>query len=133
MPLGADETLRNCQSVCYRLLLGLTVTFLGGLLLVSTYWAAAAIHRGFDLSDESLYVVSYRYYRDPELVHTGAAAVLGPIFDLVGWSIPGLRLIKLAILLAGGAALGRAVSTWFRDQPMINATTTAITSPSVGT
>ena len=89
--------------------LGLTVIFV--LLFVRT---VAAVPRGLDLSDESLAILSYRYYSNPDLLHTGAGAFFGPIFRLVGWSVPRLRLVKLVLLLSSGWILGSSVVRWAR-------------------
>lgn len=87
----------------------LTVTF--GYVVVR---AMAAMSRGLDLSDESLAIVTYRYYGHPDLLHTGAGAFFGPIFSLVGWSVPRLRFVKLVLLVSTGWLLGSSVVGWAR-------------------
>ena len=49
-------------------------------------WLAAS--RGLDLTDEGIYLVTYRAFREPDLTFTGAPAILGPLFQTLGWSIP---------------------------------------------
>jgi hypothetical protein len=73
-------------------------------------WTAAP--RGVDFSDEGIYLVSYRYYRSPEMVYNGAPAVFGPLFDLVGQSVSSLRRIKLVLVLASGVGLGWATAAF---------------------
>lgn len=102
------------QSTLYRGVLRFVALGISLAFIYTLRGVILARDRGLDLSDESLYIVSYRYYQHPELVHTGAAAFFGPIFRLVGWNIPWLRLVKLGLLIASGATLGSAVVAWGR-------------------
>ena len=70
-------------------------------------WIGAT--RGLDLTDEGIYLVTYRAFRHPELTFTGTPAILGPVFQLLGWSIPALRRAKLIAILLSSGALGAVV------------------------
>lgn len=113
----ADETRDGgdwSAPAIYRCVLALVAL---GISLAFVYTLRSVIlarDRGLDLSDESLYIVSYRYYQHPELVHTGAAAFFGPVFRMLGWNVPRLRLVKLMLLISSGAVLGGAVVAWAR-------------------
>ena len=70
-------------------------------------WLAAS--RGLDLTDEGIYLVTYRAFRIPDLTFTGAPAILGPLFRALGWSIPALRKAKLIAFVISSGALGFVV------------------------
>lgn len=84
--------------------------------LVWLAWTAAP--RGIDFTDEGIYLVSYRYYRHPEMVYNGAPALFGPIFQLFGYSVVALRRVKLVLVLVSGLGLGWSTATLIqRRQP----------------
>ena len=83
-------------------------------LLHSTRLVWMATGRGIDVTDEGIYLVSYRWYRHPELVFNGAPALLGPLFQLVHWNVAWLRRMKLLLSLSSGLGLGLAVLAWVR-------------------
>jgi hypothetical protein len=88
------------------------------LVLVRLVWLAwTASARGVDFTDEGIYLVSYRYYRSPQMVYNGAAAFFGPLFQLVGYSVVWLRRIKIVLVLACGLGLGWATATFARARP----------------
>lgn len=80
--------------------------------LVWLAWTAAP--RGVDFTDEGIYLVSYRYYRNPEMVYNGAPALFGPLFDLLGYSVVSLRRLKLVLVLVCGVGLGVATAMFVR-------------------
>ena len=82
--------------------------------LVWLAWTAAS--RGVDFTDEGIYLVSYRYYRNPEMVYNGAPALFGPLFHLVGYSVVSLRKIKIVLVLLCGLGLGRATADFVHSQ-----------------
>ncbi len=90
------------------LVLRLSVGFLGLAMLGSVASLIYASGRGLDLTDEGIYLNIYRFWHNPELSFTGAPVVLGPIFEVLNWSIPALRLVKLVFLLASAGFLGVA-------------------------
>ena len=66
--------------------------------LVTALWVAAALMmagRGFDVTDEGFYVLSYRWWDSTPRVFTGVQYLYGPVFGLLGWSIPGLRVVRV--------------------------------------
>ena len=86
-----------------------------GLVLARLVWLAwTAASRGVDFTDEGIYLVSYRYYHDPEMVYNGAPAIFGPLFYLVGYSVVSLRRIKIILLLLSGLGLGWATAGFVR-------------------
>ena len=92
-------------------------TFLA-LVLSRLIWLAwIAAPRGVDFADEGIYLVSYRYYRNPEMVYNGAPAFFGPLFHLVGYSVVSLRKVKLVLVLVCGLSLGRATADFCRPRP----------------
>ncbi|MEP7204366.1 MAG: hypothetical protein ABI894_17270, partial [Ilumatobacteraceae bacterium] len=72
---------------------------------------------GVDFSDEGIYLVSYRYYRHPEMVYNGAPAFFGPLFQLVGYSVVSLRRIKLILILISGVGLGWSTANFVHARP----------------
>ena len=77
-------------------------------------WIASA--RGVDFTDEGIYLVSYRYYRSPQMVYNGAPAFFGPLFQLVGYSVEWLRRIKIILVVASGVGLGWATAKFVRPR-----------------
>lgn len=80
-----------------------------GVLVVSALAVWIGTSRGFDLTDEGIYLVTSRAFRRPELTFTGAPGMLGPVFQLLGWSIPWLRRVKLIAFLVMSGVLGTTV------------------------
>ena len=69
---------------------------------------------GFDVSDEGSYVLSYRWWDTNARNFTGAQYIYGPTFEALGYSIPGLRLVRLTSVLIVHAVFGWAFTTWLR-------------------
>lgn len=80
--------------------------------LVWLAWTAAP--RGVDFTDEGIYLVSYRFYRYPEMVYNGAPALFGPLFDLLDYSVVSLRRLKIVLVLVAGVGLGVATAMFVR-------------------
>lgn len=80
---------------------------------VARAWSATA--RGLDFSDEGFYLASARWFRHPELASTGAPALLGPLFHLVGLSVPWFRRLRIVLFVVTGAALGHATGRLIDD------------------
>ena len=72
-----------------------------------------AASRGLDLTDEGIYLITYRWYQHPELTFTSSSAIFGPIFRLFGWNIAALRVVKLVLVLATSGFLGQATYRYF--------------------
>ena len=96
-----------------RLISGLSRLFVAVLALTvvgCVVILARGANRGLDMTDEGIYLHAYRGWKSYDLSITGAGVVLGPVFQLLGWSIPLLRLVKLAGLLASSAFLAYATT-----------------------
>ncbi len=88
-------------------------------LLATSLWVVAALMmagRGFDVTDEGFYVLSYRWWDSTPRVFTGVQYVYGPVFELLGWSIPGLRIVRLVTVMAVHFAFGWAFMSWLRTR-----------------
>lgn len=68
---------------------------------------------GLDLTDESFYVSSYRWWSTNTLTFSGAQYVVGPLFDLLGQDIALLRLTRLAVLAALHVDFALRFTHWF--------------------
>lgn len=82
-------------------------------------WIGAALlsaGHGFDLTDEGFYLLSYRWWRDDHRNFTGAAYLYGPVFQLLGWDIAGLRLVRLLTVVAVHLIFGWTVMRWLRPR-----------------
>lgn len=82
-------------------------------------WVSAAIamsNRGFDITDEGFYVLSYRWWGSNPLSFTGAQYLYGPVFDFLGESIPLLRLFRLVTVVAITASFAAAFTNWLRNR-----------------
>ncbi len=80
-------------------------------------WVVAAIlcaPRGLDVSDESFYLLSYRWWDVNFDTFTGAQYFYGPVFQLLGHDIALLRVFKVATLLASHGFLGWEFMRWLR-------------------
>jgi hypothetical protein len=87
--------------------------------LATALWVVAALMmagRGFDVSDEGFYVLSYRWWDSTPRVFTGVQYLYGPIFELLGWSIPGLRVVRLVSIVLVHLAFGWAFMSWLRTR-----------------
>ena len=69
---------------------------------------------GFDISDEGSYVLSYRWWDTDLRNFTGVQYLYGPVFEALGNSVSGLRLARLASVLAAHAFFGWATMSWLR-------------------
>lgn len=70
--------------------------------------------RGLDTSDESFYLLSYHWWDSTDRYFTGVQFIYGPVLDLLGGSVAGLRIVRLVSVLAAHATLGWAVVSWLR-------------------
>ncbi len=88
-------------------------------LLATAVWVVAALmmaNRGFDLTDEGFYALSYRWWDSTPRVFTGVQYLYGPVFELLGWSIPGLRVVRLVSVVLVHLAFGWAFMAWLRTR-----------------
>jgi hypothetical protein len=80
-------------------------------------WAAGAIAmlgRGVDLTDESFYLLSYRWWDEVTMTPTGVQYILGPFFGVTGHSVPALRLLRLLMVLLVHLGFAAAFVAWLR-------------------
>jgi hypothetical protein len=87
--------------------------------IVTAVWATAAVRsagHGFDVTDEGFYLLSYRWWNVDHRTFTGVQYVYGPIFQLLGYDIAGLRLVRLGTILVVHAAFGASVMCWLRTR-----------------
>jgi hypothetical protein len=87
--------------------------------LCITTWSTAVVlmrNRGFDITDEGYYLLSYRWWNTNLRAATGAQYFYGPLFALVHHDIPTLRLLRLITVLLANAALGWAFMCWLRGR-----------------
>ena len=104
----AGTTVNGVPSALLSTMARIGVAALTVTVLFSVWILIRASPRGLDLTDEGIYLNNYRAWRNPQLTFTGAPVIFGPIFQLLGWSIPNLRLVKLALLLGTSSFLGYA-------------------------
>jgi hypothetical protein len=69
---------------------------------------------GLDVSDEGAYLLSYRWWRENMQTFTGAQYLYGPVFQLIGYDITGLRVVRLLIVVGTHLAFGWAFMRWLR-------------------
>lgn len=75
-------------------------------------WVTASLlmrQRGLDLSDESFYLLSYRWWDTTPRTVSGVQYIYGPIFEALGYSIPSLRLFRLTTVVLAHLVLGISV------------------------
>lgn len=89
---------------------------MAGLTLI---WSATAIvtaSRGFDPTDEGGYLLSYRWWSENLRTFSGSQYLYGPVFELIGFDIAGLRIFRLVTVLAVTAAFGWSFMRWLRPR-----------------
>ncbi|WP_193611190.1 hypothetical protein [Nocardioides lijunqiniae] len=91
----------------------------GGALAATLTWVVVVVlcaRRGLDLTDESFYLLSYRWWNVNFDAFTGVQYVYGPVFQLLGYDIGLLRIVRLLVTVATHAWLGWAFMGWLRVQ-----------------
>lgn len=66
-------------------------------------WVTSAVvmaSRGLDLTDESFYLLSYRWWDTNPRNFSGAQYLYGPLFEAFDYGVPALRLARLGLLAA---------------------------------
>jgi hypothetical protein len=76
----------------------------------------ATIDHGFAVNDEGYYLLMYRWWDSSAPNFTGVQYVYGPVFELLGYSIPALRVVRLLTVVGGHMAFGWAFMTWLRTR-----------------
>lgn len=98
----------------------LPVVLGSGVALLTLGWIVAALlmaNRGFDISDEGFYLLSYRWWDSTPRTFTGVQYIYGPVFEVFGYSVPALRVVRLLTILGAHAVLAWSVVTWIQVQP----------------
>lgn len=91
----------------------------GAATVLTAGWVLAAVFmldRGFDTTDEGFYLLSYRWWDSTTRVFTGNQYLYGPVFELLGWSVPGLRVVRIISLVLVHATFGWAFMSWLRTR-----------------
>jgi hypothetical protein len=97
--------------------LTLAVTVVAGVLVLT--WVVAAIAmagRGLAVSDESFYLLSYRWWNVDLRSYTGAQYLYGPVFEVLDFSVRGLRLFRVGTVVVAHGLFGWSFMTWLRLQ-----------------
>jgi hypothetical protein len=74
--------------------------------------AALMTTRGFDITDEGFYVLSYRWWSSNLHAFTGAQYIYGPVFDAVGHNVAALRMFRLGTVLVVATFFAIAFMNW---------------------
>jgi hypothetical protein len=85
--------------------------------LAAVVWAVAAVltaGHGLDITDEGYYLLSYRWWNTNLYTYTGAQYFYGPVFQLLGYDIAGLRLFRLLTVIVAHTVFGWAFLRWLR-------------------
>ncbi|WP_123223515.1 hypothetical protein [Nocardioides pocheonensis] len=80
-------------------------------------WSALAVlvsGRGLGAGNEGFYLLAYGRWHEDRRTFTGAQYLYGPLFDLLGHDIGGLRLLRLTSILVVHLVLGIAFARWLR-------------------
>lgn len=86
---------------------------------VTATWTVAALltaGHGFDITDEGFYLLSYRWWQVSHRTFTGVQYVFGPVFEILGYDIAALRIVRLVLVLAAHAGFGWAFVRWLRGR-----------------
>jgi hypothetical protein len=86
---------------------------------VLAVWIGAALlmsSHGFDLSDEGYYVLSYRWWDSTPRTVTGVQYLYGPVFELFGYDVRALRVLRLVTIVGAHAVFAWAFITWLRSR-----------------
>jgi len=76
--------------------------------------AAMTASHGLDSTDEGFYLLSYRWWHTELRTFTGSQFLYGPVFELLGYNIAGLRLFRLLTIIGASAAFGWTFMRWLR-------------------
>lgn len=88
------------------------LTLSGGVIVVWIAAAAWSSRHGFDLTDEGYYLLSYRWWNANLHNFSGVQYLYGPVFEALGWSIAGLRVVRLLTIVATLAVFAVAFMRW---------------------
>ncbi len=74
---------------------------------------------GLDLTDESFYLVTYRWWDTYQPTFTGTQYLFGPLFEALGYRIDHLRVARLALHLGVNAYLAFTLVSWLGDRALL--------------
>lgn len=86
-------------------------------LLCIVAWVLPALlmaHRGFSVSDEGTYAVTYRDWASATYFESGAQYFYGPIYHWLGESIAWLRVVRVAMALGANFFFAVSFVSWLR-------------------
>jgi hypothetical protein len=84
-------------------------------MLATCGWVVAAglmTTRGFDITDEGFYVLSYRWWHSNLHSFNGAQYLYGPVFDALGHDVAALRAFRLVTVLVLTFVFALAFMSW---------------------
>jgi hypothetical protein len=87
--------------------------------VLALYWIGAValtVNHGFEPGDEGFYLLSYRWWQSTLRTFTGVQFIYGPVFQLLGYNIAGLRVVRLLTVVATMAVFGWAFMGWLRTR-----------------
>ncbi len=70
------------------------------------------LDKGFAVQDEGSYVLSYRYWHSNPYFVSGSQYFYGPVFEVLGESIPWLRVLRLVMVIGVNAWFARCFLAW---------------------
>lgn len=100
----------------HRSVLALTALVCAAAAVIWIGAVARSAGRGFDISDEGYYLLSYRWWSTHFRNFTGAQYLYGPIFQALGYSIRGLRLFRLVTNVAVDSVFAFTLMRWLRER-----------------
>ncbi|GAB1645615.1 hypothetical protein [Krasilnikovia sp. MM14-A1259] len=86
---------------------------------LTAVWSVVALRaagRGFDVTDEGFYLLSYRWWNSDHRSFTGVQYLYGPVFALLGHDIAGLRTVRLGTVLIAHLVFGVEFMRWLRPR-----------------
>jgi hypothetical protein len=89
--------------------------------VIALTWVVPVVlmsNRGFDITDEGFYILSYRWWDTNTRTFTGAQFLYGPVFDALGHNIMAMRLFRLLTVLLFTGAFARAFMNWLATRNM---------------
>ncbi len=87
-----------------------------GLLGLWVVTAIVAASRGLDLTDESFYLLSYRWWSTENRTFSGVQYVYGPVYQALGYDIAALRIFRVVTIVAANAAFALAFMRWLQTR-----------------
>jgi hypothetical protein len=111
-PSRRPTVLRGPAGIRHRLFAVVLVLAAAGAVWIGV--AAATVGHGMDITDEGMYLLSYRWWNVNLRTFTGAQYFYGPVFQALGYDIAALRLFRLFTVVATHVAFGWAFMRWLR-------------------